>query len=82
MVAIVLQDERENRRIFIALLGHVKSACSFSNFNIVADHVFGVDNFVCSLKEKNVLSEFALSVMYYKWNYLFSHFDKRSCHFF
>lgn len=80
MVAIVLQDERENRRIFTALLGHVSSVRSFSNFNIVAGYIFGVDNFVCLLKEKNVLSEFALLVMYYKWNYLFSHFDK-SCHF-
>lgn len=79
MVAIVLQDERESRRIFTALLGHVRSAYSFSNFHIVADYIFGVDNFV---KEKNGLSEFALPVTYYKWNYLFSHFDKRSCNFF
>lgn len=82
MVVIVLQGERENRRIFTALLGHVRSVYSFSIFSIVADCIFGVDNFVCSLKEKNVLSEFALPVIYYKWNYLFSHFDKRSCHFF
>lgn len=81
MVAIVLQDESENRRIFSALLGHVRSAYRFSNFNIVAGYIFGVDNSVCSLKEKNVLPEFAVPDMYYKWNYLFSHFDKRSCHF-
>lgn len=81
MVAIVLQNERENRRIFTALLGHVRSVYSFLNFSIVADYIFGVGNFVCLLKEKNVFSEFALPVIYYKWNYLFSHFDKRSCDF-
>lgn len=81
MVAIVLQDDSENRRIFAGLLGHVRSACSFSNFSIVAHHILDVNNFACSLKEKNVLLEFLLPVMYYKWNYLFSHFDKRSCYF-
>lgn len=40
MVAIVLQNERENRRIFTALLGHVRSVYSFLNFSIVADYIF------------------------------------------
>lgn len=81
MLAIVLQNERESRRIFTALLGHVRSVYSFLNFSIVADYIFGVGNAICWSKEKNVLSEFALPVIYYKCNYLFSHFDKRSCHF-
>jgi len=51
MVATVLQDEKENGRIFAALLGPVRSAYSFSNFSIVADHIFGVRNFVCSLRK-------------------------------
>lgn len=51
MAAIVLQDERENRRILTVLLGHVRSAYSFSNFHIVADYIFEVASFV---KEKNV----------------------------
>lgn len=81
MVAIVLQNERENRRIFTALLGHVRSVYSFLNFSIAADYIFGVGNTVYWSKEKNVLSEFALPVLYYKCNYLFSCFDKRSCNF-
>lgn len=81
MVAIVLQNERENRRIFTALLGRVRSVYSFLNFSIVAEYIFGIGNFVCLLKENNTLSEFELPVIYYKCNYLFSPFDKRSCHF-
>lgn len=51
------------------------------NFSVVAGCIFGVGNIVCLRKEKNVLSEFALPVKYYKCNYLFSHFGKRNCHF-
>lgn len=63
-----MQEERENRRILTALLGHVRSAYSFSNFSVVTDHIFGVD-----LKRK---------MCYLNLHYLFSHFDNRSCHFF
>lgn len=82
MVAIVLRNERESRRIFTALLGYVRSVYSFLNFSIVADYIFGVGDSVCLRKEKNyLLPEFALPVIYCKCNYLFSRFDKRSCHF-
>ena len=81
MVATVLQDEKENGRIFAALLGPVRSAYSFSNFSIVADHIFGVRNFVCSLRK----------TCYLNLHYLLhttagiacsAIFGKISCHFF